>query len=330
VAVKDGNGSGRVRRNFLIGLLIASICALILVYVPKWQLLDEGITDPKTRIELENKLRATLSQILGGAFVLIGVYFAWRRIAATERAVEVSQQGQITERFTRAIDQLGATNEKGNPKLEIRFGGIYALERIAKESKENHWPIMEVLTTYVRENATWTPKVNQTEEKGEGEAEGVKESTQPKVTSKPRADIQAILTDIGRRPRFNDEKKNKQLDLSRTDLRQTDLTRAHLEKANLEGAHLEKAFLREAHLEGAFLREAYLVEANLTRAHLEWANLGGAHLEKADLRETDLKRAKDLTIQQLSKVKTLYKAELDPELMEQIKKNYPQLLEEPK
>ncbi len=91
MAVKDGNGSGRVRRNFLIGLLIASICALILVYVPKWQLLDEGITDPKTQIELENKLRATLSQILGGTFVLIGVYFAWRRITATERAVEVSQ-----------------------------------------------------------------------------------------------------------------------------------------------------------------------------------------------------------------------------------------------
>jgi len=91
VAVKDDNGSGRVKRNIVIGALIASICALALVYVPKCQLLDEGITDPKTRIELENKLRATLSQILGGAFVLIGIYFAWRRITATERAVEVSQ-----------------------------------------------------------------------------------------------------------------------------------------------------------------------------------------------------------------------------------------------
>ena len=70
--------------------------------------------------------------------------------------------------------------------------------------------------------------------------------------------------------------------------------------------------------------------ANLEGAHLEKAFLRLAHLEKADLRETDLKRAKDLTIQQLSKVKTLYKAELDPELMEQIKKNHPQLLEEPK
>ena len=44
----------------------------------------------------------------------------------------------------------------------------------------------------------------------------------------------------------------------------------------------------------------------------------------------DLTGAENLTIQQLSKVKTLYKAKLDPELMEQVKKCCPHLLEEPK
>jgi hypothetical protein len=39
---------------------------------------------------------------------------------------------------------------------------------------------------------------------------------------------------------------------------------------------------------------------------------------------------KYLTIEQLSKAKTLYKAELDPELMEQVKEKYPRLLERPK
>jgi len=32
----------------------------------------------------------------------------------------------------------------------VRLGGIYALERIANESEQDHWPIMEVLCTYVR------------------------------------------------------------------------------------------------------------------------------------------------------------------------------------
>ena len=59
----------------------------------------------------------------------------------------VSQEGQITDRFTRAIEQLGAE------QLQVRLGGIYALERIARDSPGDHWPIMEVLTAFVRENA---------------------------------------------------------------------------------------------------------------------------------------------------------------------------------
>jgi hypothetical protein len=41
--------------------------------------------------------------------LLAGLYFTWRQLAATTRSVEVSQEGQITDRFTRAIDQLGET-----------------------------------------------------------------------------------------------------------------------------------------------------------------------------------------------------------------------------
>ena len=37
--------------------------------------------------------------------------------------------------------------------MAIRLGGIYALERIARDSEKDHGPIMEVLTAYVREKA---------------------------------------------------------------------------------------------------------------------------------------------------------------------------------
>ena len=39
-----------------------------------------------------------------------------------------------------------------------------------------------------------------------------------------------------------------------------------------------------------------------------------------------LNKAKNLSINQLSKVKTLYKAELDKELLTQLKEKYPTLL----
>ena len=53
-------------------------------------------------------------------------------------------------------------------------------------------------------------------------------------------------------------------------------------------------------------------------------------LIKNDLQEADLRFAKNLTIDVLSATKTLYKAKLDPELLEQIKEKYPSLLEKPK
>ncbi|NIM45710.1 MAG: hypothetical protein GTO54_08835, partial [Nitrososphaeria archaeon] len=43
----------------------------------------------------------------------------------------------------------------------------------------------------------------------------------------------------------------------------------------------------------------------------------------------NLQEAIDIEIEQLSEVQTLYEAKLDPELMEQVKKEYPDLLKSP-
>ena len=117
-----------------------------------------GVSD---HVTAEKDLRAnriqvitTIVQAVGGVAVLIGIYFAWANLKDTQKnqtdTLRVTTEGQITDRFTKAIDQLGATDIQGQPRPELRLGGIYTLERIARESEEDHWPIMEVLTTYVR------------------------------------------------------------------------------------------------------------------------------------------------------------------------------------
>jgi hypothetical protein len=65
------------------------------------------------------------------------------------------------------------------------------------------------------------------------------------------------------------------------------------------------------------------MDANLSRA-----DLIDASLSLADLSGANLTQVENLSINQLSEVKTLYKAKLDPELMEQVKDEYPHLLEE--
>ena len=83
--------------------------------------------------------------------------------------------------------------------------------------------------------------------------------------------------------------------------------------------------LIEANLQRVNLEEANFQTANLWRANLEGANLDGANLEEANLEGVH-----GLTIEQLSRVKSLYGAKLDPVLMQQVKEKYPHLLEEPK
>ena len=135
-----------------------------------------------------------------------------------------------------------------------------------------------------------------------------------------------------------------------TILKRADLRGAHLQWAIMYDVVLSGADLRAADLRATDLRGAYLNGAKLCRADLTWADLSGADLSGADLweavlREADLNGAKlcgadlnganlgivkNLTIEQLSKVKTLYRAKLDPELEKQTKEKYPHLWEEPK
>jgi hypothetical protein len=135
---------GRRTARFLGILALFAVVVGVLLALLDWYIAPSGADQKKDLV-------VTLAQILAGTALLSGLYFTWRTL-------QVNREGQITERFTRAIDQLGATDDDGNKLFEIRLGGIYALERIARESKEDYWPIMEILTAYVRQNAPWPPE----------------------------------------------------------------------------------------------------------------------------------------------------------------------------
>jgi uncharacterized protein YjbI with pentapeptide repeats len=151
------------------------------------------------------------------------------------------------------------------------------------------WPVIEVLTAYIRVHAPWEGT------RTEG-ASSFSSSKQQKMVEqsnpKPREDIQTILSVIGgfTRPLF-EKGEGKSLNLAGTDLRGANLAGAHLEKANLTAAHLEKANLRGAHLEKATLYKAHMQEAKLIDSHLEEADLVEANLCKAEFFGANLQRA---------------------------------------
>jgi uncharacterized protein YjbI with pentapeptide repeats len=187
------------------------------------------------------------------------------------RTNEITEQGQVTDRFTKAIDQLGSDKDR----LDVRIGGIYALERIARDSPRDHPAVIEVLSAYIREHSREEWLVPRSEE-------------DPTLQRATRPDIQAAITVIGRREATNDRYP---VNLQEAELYGADLRDAYLARANLFGAKLEQASLASANLYQANLGLAKLDAAVLSGADLKGAFLIGADLGSADLTNADLSLA---------------------------------------
>lgn len=263
--------------------------------------------DAKERFDRVNDARKTLATILGGAAFLVGGFFTWQNLKVAQENLKISQEGQITDRFGKAIEQLGAVHSNGKKKLEVRLGGIYALEGIANESKELHWPIMEVLCTYVRENA---PLKRENSPSNEQEPKTPAQENQvPTERPHPAADIQAILSVLGRRDVEYEERRI--LDLSDTYLRGAAFRDTHqfvlmadrfinFRKANLRGADLSGVNLRDASLDLVDLREATLRGVDFRGVYLFSVAFNEADLTGADLSGVDLREAGNLTQKQIA------------------------------
>lgn len=258
------------KKWWLLILLIAASACILLWKVPPIQVdhlkvetenVNEFSVTPKTIVELENEARKTLAQVIAGVFIGGGAVFAWRRVRASERTanvaeenlrlaqdgqrvaqetLKVTQEGEITQRFSKAIELLGSK------EIKVSLGGIYALERIARESDKDHWPIIEILAASVRVTT-------------------VTEEYKKEYAAQPREDVQAAMTVIGRRNIRFDPKD------SRIDLRYTHLVRVRLDRANLSRVRFRGANLSRTRLGYPIFRGA---------------TFSGADLRQTDLRET--------------------------------------------
>jgi BTB/POZ domain-containing protein KCTD9 len=113
--------------------------------------------------------------------------------------------------------------------------------------------------------------------------------------------------------------------LNQTNFENSNLNQADLKGAYASGANFKDAFLIKAQFDSAFLIKANFTNAFLMEADLTNAYLMGADFENASLYKADLRGAKGLSVEQLSKVKTLYLAKFDDEVLLQIKTNLPEL-----
>ena len=297
---------------FPVGVVLGLV---ILIGVPAWLFLSRYIKPESP--EQKKEVVSLVLQTLGGVAFVLGGWFTWQQLVNSReelknssKALITTQEGQITERFTRAIDQLGKEGDEGGEagggkasadhqkNLAIRLGGIYALERIARDNPPDHPAVMEVLTAFVRQHSAW-----------------VEQAAAGKPSERDiRPDVQAILTVIGRRNLTYNNGEAQRLDLSGTDLSWAVLNKAKLAgvdftstrfmHAQLNGAELMGAILLDVDFSNALMEGAQLQGADLHGAVFRNATVAGVNFQDAQLYGADLTGAVGLTQEQLNSAKT--------------------------
>ncbi|MZE76730.1 pentapeptide repeat-containing protein [Streptomyces xinghaiensis] len=217
--------------------------------------------------------RWTRIQQAAGTLAALGtlavIVFTWLSIQQVDNEHALTREGQVTDRYNAAVGNIGEDS------LEVRLGGIYALQRIMEDSARDQPSVINVLSTYIRNHAKKPKPGTNTPEN-------------------PTSDIQAALTALGSRNPSHDSTAHIDLDgadLDDTDVNGTDLRGPDLGGVSLRGADLDGAALDDADLDGADLRDADLDNAALRFAALRFADLHGADLRGADLHGADLRGA---------------------------------------
>jgi hypothetical protein len=203
------------------------------------------------KLHLE-RLKALIAAfgVLATLFAGVGLYLTYQNSQADR---QLTTERLLTDRFAKAVEQLGYQD------TGVQLGGIYALERISKDSPKDYWSVMEVLTAYVRYHAPIVGHFKIGPEKRKQYLD---------------INVQSALTVIGSRESEHDP-MGKRLNLSGSNLSGADLSNADLKGADLyfvilSGADLSDANLRDADLYRADFRGSQGISLNQIKAAKYW------------------------------------------------------------
>jgi len=287
---------------FAINLLWLSLRGHLLVHdqiIPRPQ---KGHEDSWTyQWEDFRSVMLGLAGAVGATFGLYQLKNSATRTRLTRFDTATKRDAERNERFVRAVELLKDDDEA------VRMGGIFALERLAKEDGGAYYDaVVKVLGGYIRfrTNArdkddlpTYPPRRRfeafpqhlfaslppYTGNRAEGMriAGWLRETPINEV--RPLEPVKAALETLSDLTKRMGAQNRPPVDLRGAWLVGVDAMNLTMTGWRLDGANLNLAILSFAHLEDANLSQAHLEGAILTQAHLERANLFYAHLEGADL-----------------------------------------------
>lgn len=292
----NSNRAFRSKYGMLIAVLgTVAVLALVASVVTLRVAFDHAaivLKNPKELLDYKTDLVAKViggfGQVIAGLIVLGTLYVGWQKLLS-------DRDGLVTTRLSAAAALLGQfSTDKNTPNVAARLGGVYALEAIAKDTPRLFWPVVEILSGYVRSScALEAPARAPAPRNGPRIVRLLRRllavDVQPAASqhkAKLRTDIQAALRILGRvqTPGLPLGIEGNVIDLRFSNLAGGEFWRYGLQCADLWGCDLTDARLDGAQLQRAKLQETQLVrtqfgDADLTGAFFDGADISGASLE---------------------------------------------------
>ena len=244
------------------------------------------------KAELENSYRTTLVQALGGLFFLVTA-------GLTLRNIQLTDDKQVAERFSKAVEMLGSSE-----KLELRVGGIYSLEKISEDSPGKYLSaVIDILASFIKRKSMLMEAKEYEENLSRAElyqyqAIGIEVEQFREFESIP-SDIQAALSALKRLSLSMEAKANLNLSFSKLvgadlrgfkfnniDLRSADLTLCDCQDVRILNSNL--SFIK---LRGSVLIDASLIGCNLLGSKLYRSDCRNASFKKSNLSGVDFRKA---------------------------------------
>ncbi len=145
------------RRRWLLGGIAAVVIIVIVLWFGPWLLTlapNHGLTADQ-ELKAKNDVRTTLVQAVAGLAVASGALITYRtflhnqqdqakRHDREERTFRLHQSQQVTDTYTKAVEQLGSD------QAPVRLGALYSLERLAQDDPSRRQTVVDVMCAYLR------------------------------------------------------------------------------------------------------------------------------------------------------------------------------------
>ena len=198
------------------------------------------------------------------------MYLANIRTESLQHQTDTEKEKAVTESFAKSVELLG------NDRETARQGGIYALGRLARDNRELHPMIMNIIASYIRqESRTYFDKNMITID--ETEADVIE-----KLSLKPMPiDIEAAIAVIRDRLKSHDKTVGKNryiLDLSNTYIFNADFTDTSLKKVNFSDSVLVRCAF-----DGTDITDSIFLSAKMTDTELSQEQYDSAFIKEATI-----------------------------------------------